>query len=146
MAVIFGNATTYAIRAVLYLAIYSTKENKVGIKEIAEKLDLPYHFLGKILQQLSRQQVISSIKGPGGGFYLSEDEKQKPMIQIIDMFEGAELFQRCGLGLKECSEEKPCPIHNQYKFFREQLHHSMANQTIEEWATKVLEGNVAIRL
>jgi Rrf2 family iron-sulfur cluster assembly transcriptional regulator len=67
-----SSATKYTIRAVLYLATYTDISNKIGVKQIAEDLEIPQPFLAKLLQQLSRSKLVSSSKGPSGGFYLSE--------------------------------------------------------------------------
>lgn len=141
---IFSNATTYAIRAILFLAIHGTKESKTGIKEISEKLEIPYHFLGKIMQQLARNQLIKSLKGPTGGFYMTSLEKSMSMMEVIELFEGKELFNQCSLGLKECSEDKPCPLHAQFKFFKESLQQNLKTQSIGDWAKQVESGNVVL--
>lgn len=64
----FSKACTYAIRAALYLAVHAGPQARLGVKEIAEALDVPKHFLAKILQQLVRNNLVSSVKGPSGGF------------------------------------------------------------------------------
>ena len=66
-----SNTSKYAIRAVIYLALFSTKEKKVGIKQVSSELDIPSPFLGKILQLLARHHILGSTKGPNGGFYLA---------------------------------------------------------------------------
>ena len=74
----FSQACKYAIRAVLYLAVHASEGKKVGVKDIAAALDVPKYFLAKILQQLSRNNLISSTKGPSGGFFLSEKTAKRP--------------------------------------------------------------------
>ena len=113
---------------------------------MSEKLDVPYHFLGKILQSLARQDVICSIKGPNGGFYMTDEENKQPMMNVIELFENKNLFKQCGLGLKECSEQHPCPIHNYYKNFRTSIYENLSNQSIKEWAENVKSGNVVITI
>ena len=62
----------YAIRAVVYVASKAGNNLKMGIKEIAKEIDAPEAFTGKILQILTKHQVISSLKGPYGGFFIEE--------------------------------------------------------------------------
>ena len=69
-----SNSSKYAIRAVLYLANNSSVEKKLGSKKIAEEIDIPAPFLAKIFQVLSKANIISSTKGPNGGFYLTEKD------------------------------------------------------------------------
>ena len=66
------NACKYAIRSILYLAMHTNEQHKVGVKKIAEELESPQPFLAKLLQQLNKGKLVSSTKGPNGGFYLSK--------------------------------------------------------------------------
>ena len=63
-----SNSSKYAINAVIYLAANSSESKRIGVKEVADALHIPLPFLAKILQALVRKKVISSNKGPGGGF------------------------------------------------------------------------------
>ena len=72
----FSNSSKYAIKAVLYLAMNSSKDEKVMAKDISEPINVPQAYIAKLLQQLSKHEIVSSLKGPKGGFYLSE-KKQK---------------------------------------------------------------------
>lgn len=62
-----SNTCKYAIRSVIYLALNAQDGKKIGIKKISEDLEIPTPFLGKILQSLARQKLLSSTKGPHGG-------------------------------------------------------------------------------
>ena len=63
-----SNACQYAIRSILYLSMHSNESHKVGVKVIADELETPQPFLAKLLQQLAKKNLVSSIKGPHGGF------------------------------------------------------------------------------
>ena len=78
-----SNSTKYAINAVLYLALHSSVENKKGVKEISEVLHIPTAFLAKLLQILAKKNAICSSKGPGGGFYLTEEKMKAPLANIV---------------------------------------------------------------
>lgn len=67
MSLIFSRQCEYALQAVLYLALRPEGE-MTSIKEMTDKLGIPYHFLAKILQDLSKKGLLSSLKGPTGGF------------------------------------------------------------------------------
>lgn len=58
------NATKIAIRATLYLAMFSNETKKLGVKHIAETLEIPKPFLAKLLQKLNKNDIVSSTKGP----------------------------------------------------------------------------------
>lgn len=140
----FSTPTTYALRAVLFLSLESSRAHKIGMREIAKNLNIPYHFLGKILQRLSRNHLILSTKGPGGGFFVTGNEEKNKIIKIVELFEGNEIFHQCGLGFRVCSESKPCPVHPYFKKFRDQLFYSLANETIADWKKNIINGNTVL--
>jgi len=73
----FSKTTEYALRAVIYIAQKGTEDNKLGLAEIAKAIRSPRSFTAKILQQLTTGgKIISSVRGPGGGFYISASAKK----------------------------------------------------------------------
>ena len=133
----FSNSCKYAIRAVLFLAIYTTEEEKAGVKKIASSLEVPYHFLAKILQQLSRQNLISSSKGPTGGFYIDRKNLKTPISKIVECIDGSTIFQTCIMGLPDCSDHNPCPLHEEYTSFKSDLFELFKNKSLGEVADEV---------
>ncbi len=127
----------YAIRTVLYLSIEGNKTHPKGGKEISTTLKIPEAYTGKILQELAKKNIITSVKGPGGGFYLSEKNLHAPMINIIEIIDGLSFFDSCGIGLSKCSNEHPCPIHNDFKIAREHLKKTFINKSVLELAKEI---------
>lgn len=118
----FSKTCEYAIRATIIIASESQLGNKVSLREIARKIDSPESFTAKILQKLAKNKLVESSKGNGGGFFVSKEMMTKVKLgQIVLAFDGDAVYNRCSLGLQDCSEIKPCPFHNQYKPIREQL-------------------------
>lgn len=142
---IFSKTCEYAIRAVFFIAQKSENGERVGIKEIAAGIDSPELYLGKILQDLSRKGLISSAKGPGGGFYIEGPALKAPLIDIVKAVDGDGLFYGCGLGLKECSEKNPCPFHEGFKGIRNQLLVLLSSTTIGEFNKELLEGVISLK-
>ena len=140
----FSKTVEYAMRAVFYIASKSQNGQKVGIKEIAENINSPEHFLGKILQKLSRQGIISSVKGPNGGFYVDTKGLNRPIADIIIVLEGDDIFTGCGLGLSYCSESNPCPLHNEFKKVRNQISHMLHITSIGEFNIELLNGTLTL--
>lgn len=108
-----------AIKAVIYLASKFDTGEKTGIMEIAEYIDASQHTVGKMLQTLVKEQVISSSKGPTGGFFLTAKQRNLPVMAVVAAIDGKDIFKECGLGLSSCSATHPCPIHNEYKAVRD---------------------------
>ena len=136
----FRKKSKYAVNAVIYLSIHSSEENKVGAKEIAEKLSIPLPFLSKILQTLARKKAISSTKGPGGGFWITEKEKEASLMSIILHIDEPDRILACSMSLKACSDEKPCPIHYAIKPFKDELYKQLSEYSISHFAEKVTKS------
>jgi Rrf2 family protein len=118
----FSKACEYAIRASIFIAEQSLLEHKVSLKDIAKAIDSPEAYTSKILQQLSRNFIINSEKGPTGGFSMSRLELEVVKLStIVTAIDGDAIYKGCGLGLKNCNEEMPCPVHSQFKIVREEL-------------------------
>jgi Rrf2 family transcriptional regulator, iron-sulfur cluster assembly transcription factor len=128
---ILSKSCEYAIRATVYVACKSQKGEKVGIIEVAKAIGSPMHFTGKILQTLARKKILSSAKGPNGGFYI-DDGQSLLLIDVIRAIDGNGLFVACVLGLDKCSEMQPCPMHEQVKPIRDQLMAEFSKQSINE--------------
>jgi Rrf2 family protein len=134
----FSKACEYAIRAVIYIAQRSKTGERAGIKEIAKAIDSPEPFMAKILQELSRKSIVSSFKGPNGGFYIESKRNNITIADIVKAIDGDQLFTGCGLGLKACDANKPCPIHDEFKAIRTKLK-SVLESTRMDQLTKNLE-------
>ena len=110
-----------AIKAVIYLCSMFGKGENASIKEIAEFINASEHTVGKLLQTLVKQDIIKSLKGPTGGFYISKVQQKQPIINIVEAIDGKQIFKNCGLGLSQCSARHPCPIHDDYKEVRDKI-------------------------
>ncbi|NEW78954.1 MAG: Rrf2 family transcriptional regulator [Gelidibacter sp.] len=141
-----SNASKYAILSTLYLAEHSNEERKISVKEIAENIDVPSPFLAKLFQQLVRGKIISSSKGPHGGFYLSEKNKQKNVLDIIDNIDGLNKLNGCFLGLHECDETNPCPVHYIVVPFKNNILAKFRDKTIMEFAQEISEKGTFLTL
>lgn len=133
------------MRAVFFIAHKTADGGRVGIKEIATGIDSPEHFLAKVLQDLSRRGVIQSAKGPNGGFYTDDTVLQRPISDVVEAVDGNGIFVGCALGLKQCSEINPCPLHHEFKVIRNQLHHMLNSTTIGEFNTDLISGLTTLK-
>jgi len=147
---ILSNTCKYAIRACIYLALNGGEEKKIGIKKIADDLNIPTPFLGKILQNLVRHKILDSTKGPHGGFGLAKDPQDIALLDIIRIIDGMDIFNECLIGLKSCNEYGhdviPCPIHDQFRPISQQLYDLFQNETIGSLKEKLekAEGEIGI--
>ena len=141
----FSKATEYALRATIYIAQKSTEEKKLGIEEISRAIDSPRSFTAKILQLLTKDnRLISSVRGPNGGFYMTEKAKKLSVRSILSAMGEDEILEKCILGLNQCSETKPCPMHAQYKSIKQKLIKLFETKTIQQLAADIKDGEVFI--
>ena len=142
----FSKTCEYGIRAAIFIASKSYQNNRVGLRDIAKKIDSPEAFTAKILQILSKNNIIHSIKGVGGGFEIpKENMSQIKLSQIVTALDGNRVFTGCGLGLKQCSEDHPCPVHDKFKSIRNELAFMLENTNLEELAIGIKSGDTFLR-
>src|SRR3546814_93807 len=141
----FSKACEYGIRAMIYLTAASKEGSKMSIRDICRETGAPEHFTAKILQDLSRKGLVSSLKGPKGGFFMEDEQGNINLKQIVEAIDGTSLFTGCGLGLKECSELQPCPIHNKFKGIRDALQQMLAETTVEQLPVNLDKGLVFLK-
>jgi Rrf2 family protein len=135
-----SNTCKTAIKAVIYLSSKFDIEENAGIKEISEFINASEHTVGKILQTLVRQNIINSMKGPTGGFYISKEQQKQPIINIVEAIDGKQIFKGCGLGLSKCSSSHPCPIHDDYKEARDIIEKLFRQKRVMDLCEPVTNG------
>ncbi|CAM1354653.1 RrF2 family transcriptional regulator [Tenacibaculum insulae] len=132
-----SNACKYAIRSVLYLSVNFTDNTKVGVKKIAEELKVPQPFLSKLLQQLTKNDLVSSSKGPAGGFYLNEKNLKNTVWDIIKCIDGTTKFDNCFMGLSSCNDLNPCPVHFTVAPFKQKLMIDFKDKSIQQFSEDI---------
>lgn len=137
----FSKACEYGIKASIYIAKQSIAGYLVNVKEVSAAINAPEAFTAKILQQLSREQLLVSVRGKQGGFsFAMEKLKEIKIFDIINIIDGDQIFRNCGLGLKECSETNPCPVHEDFKAIRDNLTEMCRKFSLEDLAKGTEKG------
>ena len=111
----FSKSYGYAIRGTLYIAMMNTRNEKIGLNEIAAKLSIPKHFLAKIMKRVVKAGILSSVKGPSGGFYVNKNTNSTTLLTLLEITDGLEEFDVCMLQLRKCNNSNPCPLHNRFQ-------------------------------
>ena len=141
-----SNTSKYAIRAVIFLSVFATKEKKLGIKAISKKLDIPAPFLGKILQLLARQGILVSTKGPNGGFALGKPPQEISLMSIIEIIDGKDAFDMCVIRTTPCSLSSPCSLHDMISPSKNEMKKIFISQTIDDLATEFKHDKDRIKI
>ena len=75
---------------------------------------IPYHFLSKVLQRLTKFGIVNSVKGRNGGFKITKKGLNSSVSDIIELLEGSCSKSECILNKSECSEKNQCHLHKDY--------------------------------
>ncbi len=103
----------YAIRAVLYMARRGDT-TPVSADEIADALDAPRNYLSKTLNALAKARILSSLRGPRGGFSLAVPAGDLTIARIVDAFDTSRASGMCLLGGAPCDLSRPCTAHDRW--------------------------------
>lgn len=121
-------AGEYAVRCVLYLSI-KEKGIVVSRKEIAQAMDIPNQFLGKIAQQLSRSAIIEIIQGPKGGFRLLISPEKLSLLDVVEAVTGEIFLNDCIFRPDSCRRSYTCAAHSVWQKARDQLRETLRKAT-----------------
>ena len=136
MSVFFSRQCEYALRAVLYIALKPAGE-MTSIKHLSSTLGIPHNFIGKILQDLTYKGLLTSQKGPAGGFALAMPAKDITLLHIVEAIDGVAFTNNCMMGFSECSSKNPCAVHNQWSGLRDGIYNMLVSKTISEMAKEM---------
>ena len=136
MSLLFSRRCDYALQAVLYVALRD-EGRFTTIRELTGALDIPYHFLAKILQDLSRKGLLKSHKGPRGGFGLGSRAEEITLLDIVDAIDGPGLENTCVLGFHDCSNGHPCAVHDRWSGIRDEVKKMLASRNLVQIAPEM---------
>lgn len=124
--------------AVIYMA--SLPEGQyVSIRKISKELGISFHFLTKILQKLTDEKLLHSLRGTNGGVALARKKSEINLLEVINAIDGPNVWSGCYLGLPGCSDDKPCPMHTHWKKQRTELKDYLTSKNLED-----LSGSIDI--
>ncbi len=126
---LLSRPTTYAIRALLYPAKLDSAD-PVLAPAIAQAEQLPAPFLAKLLRTLSEAKILTSSRGPGGGYRLARTADKISLADVSVLFDGLVLANECLLGYGKCSETTPCPVHTLWGPRRDYMQEFLSSTTI----------------
>lgn len=126
----FSKSFGYALRGILYIAHTSPEKPRVQVEEIASRLGVPKHFLGKIMKKAVQHGILNSTKGPHGGFALNDRTLSTPLLELVTITNSNNHFDDCVLRLHKCDAENPCPLHYKMLSYKKDLYAMFANTTV----------------
>jgi Rrf2 family protein len=133
---LYSATIEYALRALAHIATLEPGQ-RILARDLAAATDVPRQFLGKILHRLAKVDLLDSAKGRGGGFRFQRPAGEIIVSDVVEALEGGDITKVCVLGLDECNDEQPCPMHDQWKVFRAALSERVYAMTIADLGTNL---------
>ncbi len=130
---LLSRSSKYTLQALIYLARQPPGE-RVMIKEIAEKLELPLFYLGKLIHAPARVGWLATARGRGGGICLAVNAENINLLDILQLTEGQRIKRECLLGLKDCDDASACVMHCDWKPIKQELTESLGHYTLASLA------------
>ncbi|MBX2972695.1 MAG: Rrf2 family transcriptional regulator [Flavobacteriales bacterium] len=142
----FSKACQYAIRSTVLIAMETANGRRMSMVEIAKRTASPHAFTAKILQQLVRDGLLKSRKGPHGGFDLPPAMAKKVKLSmVVKSIDGDDVYLGCGMGLTQCNAKKPCPMHDHFQQVRDDLRKMLESTDMHTLALELAEGKVFLK-
>ncbi|WP_428568150.1 MAG: RrF2 family transcriptional regulator [Solidesulfovibrio sp. DCME] len=122
-------AGEYAIRCLLYLSQHRDRPI-ISRKEIAEAMDIPAQFLGKVAQQLARAGLIAIRQGAHGGYELVAAPEDITLLSVVESIDGEIFLNDCIHRPDSCDRQAFCSVHLVWERARRQLRDTLAGTTL----------------
>jgi Rrf2 family protein len=106
--------------------------NPLRANDLAEAVNVPQNYLGKILHELARAGILNSTRGKHGGFELAIPPEELSLLDVVSRFDKLGDSRRCLMGRPECNDKDPCPVHGQWKETAEQISAFFRDTTVAD--------------
>ena len=127
----FRKTTEYAIRVMVFLAENAGK--RFSVNALNKTLDIPYKYLGRLMNQLAQKGLVEVTQGKYGGYLVNADRLSEIYLyQIVDAVEGLQDYDRCILGFPQCSDENPCALHHLWMEQREAIKNMLYSNSLAD--------------
>lgn len=135
-----SHTADYALRAVLLLA-RAPQGSALRAYEIADATGAPRNYIAKVLSAIAKSGLVSSTRGPSGGFTLALPAADITLARIVDLFDNAPLNPRCMLGSQHCDPSHPCRAHSAWHAVTDARRLPLTSTSIAD----LLDGRVNLR-
>lgn len=131
----YRRSSQLALQATLLLALEPGGGPR-RIRELAADLGVASTYLTKVLQNLTRVGLVRAYRGPGGGVQLARSAHKISPWDVLLAVEPVAEFTRCLLGVRQCSEATPCPVHSAWVPARDRIRQILQTKSLREFATE----------
>lgn len=130
--------TDHAVKCVLYLS--KIENDFVSVSEISKKNDIPKSFLAKIIQKLTKAEILISQQGKQGGFKLARDPHTISLYEVFESIQGCSLVSECVIEENYCTRDEYCPVHQVWGELRDHIVEKMKSRKFDDMAAEETEN------
>lgn len=127
----------FAVTAMLDLAMRGGK-NPVTLAGISERQDISLSYLEQLFSRLRRHELVESVRGPGGGYYLARPLDEVSVADIIRAVDEPIDATQCG-GKENCHDEHRCMTHDLWVGLNAHIYDYLDNVTLASLVAKQAE-------
>lgn len=124
----------YAVTAMLDLSLNSTN-GPVNLGDISRRQDISLSYLEQLFAKLRRRKLVSSVRGPGGGYRLGRSDKDIHVAEIIDAVSESLDTTKCR-GKGDCQQGETCLTHYLWQDLSDQIHEFLSNISLADLVSK----------
>jgi Rrf2 family transcriptional regulator, iron-sulfur cluster assembly transcription factor len=131
-----NQSADYALRATLYMA-HNGADRAYKATVVADALGLPANYLSKIMYELVGAGVLTSVRGPTGGYTLAIPPARLSIDRIVAPFQDLAPRRKCLMGDRRCDMNKPCIAHKHWSEIKNNFTSSLQNTTLAALLTPI---------
>jgi Rrf2 family iron-sulfur cluster assembly transcriptional regulator len=133
----------YAVTAMLDLSLHA-QQGPVSLADISARQEISLSYLEQLFAKLRRSELVSSVRGPGGGYRLSRDMSDISVAQIIDAVNEKVDTTNCG-GQADCQDGNVCLTHHLWTDLSSRIHEFLQDISLETLVAKPDVQSVSAR-
>ena len=124
----------YAVTAMLDLALHKS-QGPISLSDISSRQAISLSYLEQLFSKLRRSELVSSVRGPGGGYELKRGSDENFIAQIIDAVDESVDTTKCQ-GAGDCQGGETCLTHYLWEDLSEQIHAFLESISLADLVAK----------
>ena len=120
----------FAVTAMIDLALRQTR-GPVTLATISERQHISLSYLEQLFGKLRRHKLVSSVRGPGGGYNLAQPANRVSVADIVTAVDEPLDATQCG-GKENCHDDKRCMTHDLWATLNEKMHEYLSSVTLAD--------------
>jgi Rrf2 family protein len=140
---LYSRLCQYGIWAMVELS--EEKDEPRSAESLAAVTNLPAPTMAKVLSELVRAKLVTSYRGPGGGFRLAKSPEQITLDEIVRAIDRGEILEGCLMGLPTCGDATVCPLHARWKEVKESIRRFLQTTTLADIVTAAQSRQIKLQ-